>query len=401
MNDVQQPQDFSPYFMDEITLRNRLASKWKQYGTDTLPAFVAEMDFTIAEPIQEAIERTVRTQDYGYPMRNGMTAHDHLSAAFVNRMQQAFAWTVEQPLAMPVAELVQAIYACVQVFAGPGEGVVIQSPAYPPIRNAVKDTGRRLIAQPMVDDGERYGWDIEALEQQIDPETRIILFCNPHNPTGRVFGRDELLAIGQLAIRHDLVLVSDEIHADLVYEGSIHIPIASLSPEIAARTVTITSATKSFNIPGLRAGIMYFGSAELRKRFEAAIHTKVMGAVNTIGIDATVAAWNDGQPWLDRLMAHLTASRDKVFSVISEQLPELIMRKPEATYLGWVDCSALRLNTPAFQFFHDQAGIAFSPGENFDETCRQFVRFNFATSTPILDEILHRFVTAASSVRKV
>jgi len=267
-------------------------------------------------------------------------------------------------------------------------------PAYPPFREAVLDTGRRLIEHPLVDDGDGYRLDTGELERLVDPTTRILLLCNPQNPTGRVFGREELLEIGRIAIERDLIIISDEIHADLVFDGRQHIPIASLSPEIAARTVTINSPTKSFNIPGLRCAVIHFGTAELRDRFFKRFPRRMVGQPNIIGIDATVAAWGEGQPWLDDVIAHLTKVRDHVGARLRKELPEIRFHDPEATYMGWLDCSKLGFNVTAAEFFLQNAKIAFSAGETFDPAARQFIRFNFATSMEIADEIVDRMVDA-------
>jgi cystathionine beta-lyase len=220
------------------------------------------------------------------------------------------------------------------------------------------------------------------------------VLCNPQNPTGRVFSRDELLALGRFAIEHDLIVISDEIHSDLVYPGQQHIPFASLGPDIAGRTVTLNSATKSFNIPGLRCALIAFGTEALRDRFHKRIPANLTGSANIVGADATVAAWEECQPWLDAVMDHLLKARNRVKDVLAAEAPEIQLHAPEATYLAWLDCRKLGLSTSAFQFFLNKARIGFSAGETFDPDCTQYVRFNFATSMPILDEILERVVSA-------
>jgi cystathionine beta-lyase len=215
-----------------------------------------------------------------------------------------------------------------------------------------------------------------------------------------VFTRDELLAMGRMAIERDWIIVSDEIHCDLVFPGATHIPIATLSPEIAARTVTINSATKSFNIPGLRCGLMHFGTQALKDRFHARVPTRVLGSPGIIGIDATIAAWDHGQPWLDEVLPYLDANRQRLAAFLKAELPAIRFHAPEATYLGWLDCSALGLPGTAFDFFHDRAKIAFSPGQAFDPANEKAVRFNFATSAPILDRILERMAEAVRSNKR-
>jgi cystathionine beta-lyase len=264
---------------------------------------------------------------------------------------------------------------------------------------AIKDTGRRLIANHMRDNGTRWVLDLAAYEATPDPRTRVLIFCHPQNPTGRAFTRTELDQVAAFAIRHDLIVVSDEIHADIVYPGNTHIPLASLSPEIAARTITITSATKSFNIPALRCAVMHFGTPELKARFFARVPQRLLGSPGVTGVDATIAAWDDGQPWLDEILAQLQANRDWLAQTLSAELPGVTMRAPEATYLAWLDCSALELPCPAGQFFLDHARVGLNFGETFGAQYANFARLNFATPAPILREIVGRMSEAARRSR--
>ncbi len=386
--------DTISYELGQSALQARRNAKWNQYDADVLPAFVADMDFAVAAPIQAAIEKIVRDGDYGYPLRNGEKADRLVANAFTQRMKSRYGWEISPDLVVPMADLVQGIYASIQAFSNPGDGVVLQTPNYPPFREAINSTERELLALPMRDDGSRYVFDIDELRKLVTERTRIFILCNPQNPTGRAFSRDELLALGEFAIQHDLIVISDEIHSDLVYPGQRHIPFASLGPDIAARTVTLNSATKGFNIPGLRCALVAFGTEDLRRRFHKRIPLKLTGSPNIVGVDATVAAWNECQPWLDAVMEHLLKARNRVKEVLAVEAPEIRFHAPEATYLAWLDCSKLGLSTSAFRFFHNTGRIGFSAGETFDPDCAQFVRFNFATSMPILDNILDRFVTA-------
>ncbi|MFI4996924.1 MAG: MalY/PatB family protein [Hyphomicrobiales bacterium] len=381
--------------LPEAVLRSRRNAKWNAYGKDIIPAFVAEMDFLVADPIQDAILRSVDKRDYGYPQHNGAKAEQAVAEAFVARMQARFGWKTDASEVQVIADLVQGTFAPILAFSEPGDGVILQVPSYPPFREAITSTKRELISLTMRDDGTRHVFDLSELEGRIDARTRILILCNPQNPTGRVFEPQELSALAKLAIAHDLIVISDEIHSDLVFNGRRHIPFASLGEEVAARTVTITSATKSFNIPGLRCGVMHFGTADLRRRFAQRIPSRLLGGCNGLGIDATVAAWTQSDAWLEAVSSHLAVARDRVVATIRSELPGVSCRSPEATYLAWIDFGALGLNGTAFQFFHDQARIALSPGENFHPACPQFARLNFATSMPILDQILERLVSAA------
>jgi cystathionine beta-lyase len=380
--------------LSQSALQARRNTKWNQYDADVLPAFVADMDFAVAAPIQTAIERIVRERDYGYPLRDGERADRLVANAFAKRMKARYGWEISPDLVVPMADLVQGTYAAILAFSDPGDGVVLQVPNYPPFRETINSTERELLALPMRDNGTRHVFDMDELARLVNQRTRIFVLCNPQNPTGRVFSREELLALGQFAIEHDLIVISDEIHSDLVFPGQQHIPFASLGPDIAACTVTLNSATKSFNIPGLRCAMMAFGSDDLRKRFHKRIPLKLTGAANIVGVDATVAAWEQCQPWLDAVMDHLLKARNRVTDVLAAEAPQIRFHAPESTYLAWLDCSKLGLSTSAFQFFLDKARIGFSAGETFDPDCAQFVRLNFATSMPILDDILDRLVVA-------
>ena len=378
-------------------LRNRQNSKWQRYGADVLPAFVAEMDFAVAHPIQRTMERMVADHDYGYPNRGGNHGDGTLVQAFSNRMKSRFGWQVDPSLILPLSDLVQGTFSTILALSDPGDGVILQLPAYPPFHEAINSTGRRLLAHRLhpTEDGWRH--EPGSLAKLVDATTKIILLCNPQNPTGRVFEQAELEEIGRVAIERDLVILSDEIHADLIYGGAKHIPIATLSPEIAARTITITSATKGVNIPGLRCGVLYFGSAELKARFHARFPARVLGSPGITGIDTTVAAWNHGQDWLEAVLEQLDANRHRMVNFINAELPAIRTSLPEATYLGWLDCTRLGLTGTAHDFFLEHAKIGFSAGEAFDPNGHQFVRFNFATSGRILDQILGRMADAVRS----
>src|SRR5262249_3580722 len=234
-----------------------------------------------------------------------------------------------------------------------------------------------------------------ASEASPDPRAGVLISGHPQNPTGRAFSRDELEAVAAFAIRHGLIVVSDEIHADIVYPGNTHIPLASLSPEIAARTITITSATKSFNIPALRCAVMHFGTPALKERFFARIPARLLGSPGVTGVDATIAAWDEGQPWLDEIMQQLKANRDWLARPSGPELAGGTLRTPEATYLAWLDCSALELPMSAGQFFLDRARVGLNFGETFGAPYAGFARLNFATPAPILREIVSRMAEAA------
>jgi cysteine-S-conjugate beta-lyase len=372
-------------------LRSRRTNKWHKFADDVLPAWVADMDFGVAPAVSAALQRLNDNQEYGYAARDGV-----LAAAFARRMQRRFGWTVDPADAHPIGDLVQATFSSVMAFSEPGDAVLLQLPSYPPFMAAIHDTGRRLLANPMRDNGTRWVLDLGAYEAAPDPRTRVLIFCHPQNPTGRCYSRTELEEVAAFAIRHDLIVVSDEIHADIVYPGNTHIPFASLSPEIAARTITITSATKSFNIPALRCAVMHFGTPDLKQRFFARIPQRLLGSPGVTGVDATVAAWDDGQAWFDEILVQLQANRDWLTQTIGTALPGVTMRLPEATYLAWLDCSALNLSMPAGQFFLEKARVGLNFGETFGPDYPHFARLNFASPAPVLRAVVGRMAEAVA-----
>ena len=383
-------------------LRARRGVKWRRFPADVLPSWVADMDFAVPDAVQEAIEAIVEKRDYGYGSGHGVReGSEGLAGAFAEYASTYFDWgdhTVDPAGVLPVGDLIQGMYSPVYAFSEPGDGIVVQTPIYPPFLDTIATTGRRMVENRLVDDGTKYAVDVDDLRKVVDKGTRLLMLPNPHNPTGRSFTRDELQAMADVAVEHDLIVVSDEIHADLVYPGHTHIPFASLGPEVAARTITLTSATKGFNIPGLRCALMYFGSLELKERFHRRMPARLLGSPNIIGIDATIAAWRHGQPWLEQVMTILEGNRKKLTGFLAKELPGIKYREPEATYLAWLDCRELNLGTSPFEFFLDTAKVGLMEGANFGEAGVGCVRLNFGTSPAILDQILSRL---AESVREV
>lgn len=375
--------------LDREFLLSRKASKWCRYPNDVIPSWIAEMDFRPADILQDSVRQLVDKRDYGYPRRHLMPAERLISEAFAKRMEERFSWCVEEAAVQPVTDLLQATIAAIMAFTEPGDHVAVHTPCYGPFREAIEDAGRTIVEIPMRDGGSGYEPDMEALERA-PAGTRMLILCNPQNPTGRVLTRTELETIAAIAARRDMIIFSDEVHADFVYEGARHIPIASLGADTASRTITANSPGKSFNIAGLRCGVMHFGAPELLERFRRRIPRLLLGKPSIVSIDAAVAAWTHGQPWLDQVMALLDRNRRSVMETLAERMPRLKAYMPEASYLAWIDCSAMGWGKPAANVFLDEAKIAFSPGESFCGRHGDFVRLNFATSGAILRETLER-----------
>lgn len=377
--------------LDLRQLQQRRSEKWHTYPRDVLPAFVAEMDFPVAAPIEQALRRYVNASDVGYPLGLRQSG---LAEAFCERMADRFGWRIEPARVEVLSEVVQGLYLAIAAYSEPGDGAIVQTPIYPPFLHALRDQGRRLVENRLVPAGQELGFDLDALACSIDPGTRLLLLCNPHNPSGHVASRAELDRLAALALEHDLVVVSDEIHADLVFDGDHHIPFASLSPEIARRTVTLSSASKAFNIPGLRCAVAHFGSEALQQRFDTVVHRKFRGGLGLFGLGASVAAWRFGQPWLDEVVPYLQANRDSAERFLAERIPEIRFYRPRATYLSWLDCENLGLANPPAVHFLQHGRVALSDGRLFGSGFETCARLNFATSRPILQAILERMAGA-------
>ena len=386
---MSETPDFNAISLE--ALRRRRGTKWTRYPPDVLPAWVADMDFDMAEPIRASLARIMEANDLGYAPKLPASGLPEAFAAFAARRFPG--WEVVPERMVAIADIVQGIHLAIEAFTRPGDGVCTLTPVYPPFLQAVAETGRRLDHSTMVRGRGRYEIDFDALRAAIDGRTRLLLLCTPHNPLGRVFDRDELESLARIAIERDLVVVADEIHADVVYRGSRHIPFASLGPEVEARTVTMTSATKSFNIAGLRCAVVLFGSDRLAERFNA-WPERIRGAVNSFGMEATRIAWTECDEWLDALLAHLEGNRDFLHSFVGERLPGIRMVLPAATYLGWLDCREYGLEPDPYQWFLDRARVGFNDGRDFGDGGDGHVRINFATSRAILAQVLERMEEA-------
>ncbi len=376
--------------LHEARLRLRRGQKWSLYAADILPAWVADMDFEVAEPIRAALAERVANSDFGYPVAPQRT---DLPALFAARVQARFDWHIDPAQVVILSDVVQGLYLSLETLSAPGDGVLIQTPIYPPFLHAAAETGRRAVLCPLVVGAERYEIDFDALQTSIDSGTRVLMLCNPHNPSGRAFSRVELEQLAALACRHDLLVVSDEIHAELVLGDNKHIPIAALGAEIAARTVTLMSASKAFNIAGLCMAFAHFGAPALRERFQR-VPAHSRGGTNTLAIAAVQAAWNAGQPWLDEVLNYLRGNRDHVAAHCRAYWPQVKHFPPEATYLAWLDMRALALPGIPQEFFLQRARVALSDGRAFGQDGGGFVRLNFATSRGILDAVLARMDAA-------
>ena len=372
-------------FDQRIDRRHSDSLKWNKYSDqDVLPLWVADTDFRSPDCVIDAIKTRADHGVFGYGVRP--TA---LIETAIARFEQRYQWKVEPEWIVLLPGVVSGLNLTMRAFTRADERSISPSPIYPPFRGAAKLAEREQIHLPLRLVSGRWVVDLSQAEALLNGKERLLLLCNPQNPGGTVYRRDELEAQLAFARRHDLVVCSDEIHCDLLLEpGARHIPFASLSEDAAQRSITLLSPSKSFNIAGLGASLAIIPNAELRARFKQTRYG-IVPDVDILALVAAEAAWRGGEAWLEAQLAYLRVSRDRLHAAVNA-LPGLSMALPEATYLGWIDCSGLDVASPALYF--EKQGLGFSPGRDFGDD--HFVRFNFGCTHATLEEALNRLAAA-------
>jgi len=366
--------------------------RWAKYaGRDVIPLWVADMDFSAPPEVVDALQRRIASGLFGYGQ-----PWPSLVEAVLEHCASEYAWTVEPDWLVWLPGLVSGLHVACRAVGDRehgGDGVFTATPVYPPFLSAPVESGRRLLTLPLVATESGWGWDFAAADALMRA-ARLFLLCHPHNPVGRAWREDELWQLAALAEKHDLVVCSDEIHCDLTFAGR-HRPFATLSPEIAARTITLMAPSKTFNLAGLGCAFAIIPDSRLRAAFRAALHG-IVPHVNALGLVACEAAYRHGAAWRRQLIDTLRAHAARVEQVV-DGLPGLSMTSVEATFLAWIDCRGLGVEHPAALFERHGVGVsdgaAFGPGPAY----AQYVRLNFGTTRALLDAALERIRTACGS----
>jgi cysteine-S-conjugate beta-lyase len=367
-------------------LRRRKSFKWRAFPGDVLPAFVAEMDFDFAEPIKNAIREALDTNDCGYPDKG------ELGDAFAGFAAARLGWAADPAMVVPIPDVMTGIVEALTALTPPGSAVALSPPVYPPFFFRLRLADRRLAEAPLRNDNGRYDLDLDALDRVLAAaDVRAYLLCSPHNPVGRVWSRDQLLAVADLCARHDVPLLVDEIHAPLVLPGATFVPFLSLDHPINERTIVFTSATKGWNIPGVKCGVAIAGSpalaAVLEERWDALLAAQ-------LGVVASAAAFTSARPWLDAMVAQIDHNRTLLTSLLAESLPAVGYVPPEASFLTWLDCRRLGLGDNPAAAFLDRGRVALSPGPDFGDQGRGYARLNIGTSPALIGEAVKRMAAA-------
>jgi len=376
-------------FDSVVDRRDTDSLKWARYrGTDVIPMWVADMDFRAPEPILEALHQRVEHGIFGYAR-----PPEELVQAVVERMAQKYQWRIEPSWIVWLPGLVPALHFVCRAFGDDGDEVLTFTPIYPPFLSAPPSSRKQLRTIPLRRERGLYTFDAERLKSAISSRSRILLLCNPHNPVGRRYDREELKRVAEICVAQGMILCSDEIHCDLILDGGPHVPTATLSEEIAARTITLMAPSKTFNIPGLNCAFAVIQDEELRRKFKRAREGIVPG-VNALGFAACLAAYRDCEPWRLALIDYLRANKDIVYRFINEQVPPLSMDDVQATYLAWIDATGLGLPSP--REFFEAAGVSLYDGMHFG--AEGYVRLNFACPRTVLREALNRLKRAVMTL---
>jgi cysteine-S-conjugate beta-lyase len=403
MNDRAPTASLAFDFDRVIERRGTHASKWDLIARysgidapDAIPMWVADMDFAAPPGVTEALLAETRMGVHGYYGDTGSWAQA-LAGWFARRHD----WRIDPAWVSPTPGVVSGLGLILQAVSEVGDEVVVFPPAYHAFRRIILANERRILDAQLVERDGRYFMDFDALRAQLTPASKVVFFCSPHNPGGNVWSREEIRALAALCAERDLILVSDEIHCDLLLGGARHTPTIIAAPEIADRLITCVAATKTFNLAGAHVGACVTSNAALKPKIDARIMASGLGSYNRFGMIATEAAWRTGDTWLDTLLPYLAASRDLFDARIAAAAPGARSMRLDATYLAWVDFS--RTGLPPEEVaarVKNRARIFASPGTQFGPGGETWLRFNFATPRPVLEEALGRLDDAFSDLRR-
>lgn len=386
-----------------VNRRNTDCAKWDMveslFGSrDILPMWVADMDFPIAKPITEALRKRIEHEIYGYTYP-GLS----LIEAVVNRIQRKYNWKIKPEWIVFTPGVIPALHVAVRAFTHPGDDVIIQGPVYYPFWPVVTDNGCLVANNPLELIDGHYEINFEDLERKFGPKAgtvpspsrvQMMILCSPHNPVGRVWTREELIRMGEIVIKNDAVMVSDEIHCELLFKGSKHIPFASISEEFEQHSVVCMTASKTFNLAGLAASAIIIPNTKLRNIFNTA-RSGILPRPDVLALKALEAAYRDGDEWLEQLLDYLQGNLEFLMEYFRKRIPKIKVIRPEGTYLVWLDCRELGMDPMSLQAFtREKAKVGLEDGDLFGPGGAGFQRINIACPRATLEEALKRIEEA-------
>ncbi len=389
-----------PFDFDTVVDRTHSSSiKWDWYPTNVIPMWVADMDFKTPDAILRAMSERIAHGVFGYEMPS-----KQLRQVIMDWCARQYGWVIQPQDIIFLPGLVNGLNLMSRIYGQLGDSALMLTPVYPPFLTAPINNGMQAVKVLLtrVDTGDTFDYDIDfdALEKAITPRTRMFIHCHPHNPVGKEFTKEQNTRLSELCIKHGLLLISDEIHCDLMLGGTQHTPVAALSPEIGNNTITLMAPSKTFNIPGLKSSFAIVQNPHLRKQLENQDHA-LIASINNLGLAATQAAYADCDDWLAALLGYLTTNRDTMLDFVAENLPGVRTTVPNSTYLGWLDCThaGIKDNENPYQFFLREAKVALSDGAIFGPGGEPFVRFNFGCPRPQMMQALERMADALHTVK--
>lgn len=387
-------------FGKAIERRNTGSSKWDNlkalFGSDeVLPMWVADMDFQAPQPVIDAITKRLAHPVLGYTRTAAATIE-----SVVARLEARYGWKVAAESVVITPGVMPAVNAAVRACVGQGGAVVLQSPVYPPFWSVAPNSGATTVASPLRESNGRFETDFDDLEKRFrESGAKAMILCSPHNPVGRVWTRDELTHLGEIAIKAGAIVVSDEIHCELMFKGRKHVPFGSISPEFEANSVTCYAPSKTFNIAGLHCSVAIIPNPDLRKRFNDA-RAGIQGSPDFLAIAAMEAAFRYGDEWLEQVMEYIEGNLDFLTRYFEERIPRIKPVRPEGTYLVWLDCRGLGIDDPKElqKFFNEKAKVGMNAGYTFGQGGEGFMRMNIGCTRTLLEEGLKRIETAVNSL---
>lgn len=357
---------------------------------DVIPLWVADMDFRIADEIVEDIKKRADHGIFGYTFQ-----YDNLYGSVINFMKKRHNWQIEKDWIIFFHGVMPSVSLTIQAFTEPGNKIIVQPPVYFPLFQTIQNNKREVLYNQLIIENGKYTIDFEDLERRIDNNTKMLLFCHPHNPVGRVWTKEELITLDNICQKNNILVVSDEIHCDIVYPGFKHIPFATISNHAALNSITCIAPSKTFNIAGLAISVMIIPNKKLCSRVNRIIRQGQLHGINVLGMTALESAYNKGEACLNQLMQYLQENLDFIDEYFEKNIPQIDFIKPEATYLAWLDCKKLGLDKQLLKkFMIQEANVGLSDGPTFGPGGEGYQRLNFASPRPVIKKALEQIKCA-------
>ena len=360
---------------------------------NAIPLWVADSDFRVPDFITAAIRYRADHEIYAYSYRP-----EGYYNSIVKWQQQRHDWHIEREMILPTQGVVATLSAIIMAYTREGEKVIIQPPVYTPFFTCVKDCGRTIVENPLINGDGRYSFDFEDLERKIDKDTRLLILCNPHNPVGRVWTKEELSQLGDICLKNNVLIISDEIHSDLIFGGRKHVPLPTISDELANNCIVCMAPSKTFNIAGLATSYVIIPNRKIRQQYDHFLHMLHLKSGNLFGNVALEAAYKYGMDWVRQQNEYLEANRDYLLRFISSKMPKLKMTFTEATYLAWIDFREYGMEESSLnRLLIDKAEVALNKGSIYGKEGDGFFRLNFACPRQVLEEAMTRIEAVLGS----